>query len=187
MIYLELFLGFLIVGCFSFGGAYGAIPLIREVVMTHGWADEELFAYFVAVSESTPGPIMVNMATYVGSSQGGALGALLATTAVVLPAFLIILLVVSILSRILEHPYIKACLKGIEPCVIGIILATGVAMMWENVVADISNVKADIDAAALVITLCLAAFSKVHKKRHKKPLSPIALIVTAAVLGMILC
>ena len=187
MIYLELFWGFLIVGCFSFGGAYGAIPLIREVVMMHGWADEELFAYFVAVSESTPGPIMVNMATYVGSSQGGFLGALLATTAVVLPTFFIILLIVTILSKVLDYPYVKACLKGIEPCVIGIILATGVAMMWENVVVDISSVKADIDAAALMITLCLLAFSKVHKKRHKKPLSPIALIVMSAVLGIILC
>ena len=186
MIYLELFLGFLIVGCFSFGGAYGAIPLIREVVMMHGWADEELFAYFVAVSESTPGPIMVNMATYVGSSQGGLFGALLATTAVVLPAFLILLLVVSILSKVLEHPYVKACLKGIEPCVIGIILATGVVMMWENIVVDASVVNMNIDITAVVITLCLLAVSKVHKKRQKKPLSPILLIVMAAVLGIIL-
>ncbi|MBR5127964.1 MAG: chromate transporter, partial [Roseburia sp.] len=67
MIYFELFLGFLIVGCLSFGGAYGAIPLIRDVVMSYGWVSEEMFAYFVAVSESTPGPIMVNLATYVGS------------------------------------------------------------------------------------------------------------------------
>ena len=186
MIYLELFLGFLMVGCFSFGGAYGAIPLIREVVMMHGWADEELFAYFVAVSESTPGPIMVNMATYVGSSQGGFFGAFLATTAVILPAFFIILLVVTILSKVLEYPYVKACLKGIEPCVIGIILATGAAMLWENVVKDISSTKADVDITALVITLCLFVFSKFYKKRHKKPLSPIALIVISAVLGIIL-
>ena len=99
MIYLELLLGFLIVGCFSFGGAYGAIPLIREVVLAYGWVSEEMFTYFVAVSESTPGPIMVNLATYVGSSQGGFLGALIATTAVVTPAFLIILLIVTILKK----------------------------------------------------------------------------------------
>ena len=76
MIYLELLLGFLLVGCFSFGGAYGAIPLIKEVVMSYGWLSEDMFAYFVAVSESTPGPIMVNLATYIGSSQGGFFGAL---------------------------------------------------------------------------------------------------------------
>ena len=63
MIFLELFLGFLWVGCFSFGGAYGAIPLIRDVVLSHGWLDEESLTYMIAVSESTPGPIMVNLAT----------------------------------------------------------------------------------------------------------------------------
>ena len=93
MIFLELFLGFLKVGCFSFGGAYFAIPLIRETVLSHGWLSDETVSYMIAVSESTPGPIMVNMATYVGSSQAGFWGALVATTAVVLPSFLIILLV----------------------------------------------------------------------------------------------
>ena len=72
---LDLFLGFLRVGCFSFGGAYGAIPLILDVVMSYGWLDEETLIYFIAVSESTPGPIMVNLATYVGSSQAGLAGA----------------------------------------------------------------------------------------------------------------
>ena len=66
MIYLELFLGFLYVGCFAFGGAYGAIPLIRDVVLNYGWLTEEELTYMIAVSESTPGPIMINLATYVG-------------------------------------------------------------------------------------------------------------------------
>ena len=92
MIYIELFLGFLKVGCFAFGGAYGAIPLIRDVVLSYGWLNDEMLTYMIAVSESTPGPIMVNMATYIGSSQGGFLGAVLATLAVVTPAFFIILL-----------------------------------------------------------------------------------------------
>ena len=65
MIYLDLFLGFLKVGCFAFGGAYGAIPLIRDVVMSYGWLSDEMLTYMIAVSESTPGPIMVNLATYI--------------------------------------------------------------------------------------------------------------------------
>ena len=69
MIYLDLFLGFLKVGCFAFGGAYGAIPLIRDVVMSYGWLRDEMLTYMIAVSESTPGPIMVNLATYIGSNQ----------------------------------------------------------------------------------------------------------------------
>jgi len=93
MIYLDLFIGFLQVGCFAFGGAYGAIPLIRDVVLSYGWLTDETLAYMIAVSESTPGPIMINLATYVGSSQAGLLGAVLATLAVILPSFIIILVV----------------------------------------------------------------------------------------------
>ena len=88
MTYLELLIGFLKVGCFSFGGAYGAIPLIRDVVMSYGWMNEEELTYMIAVSESTPGPIMVNLATFVGNTQGGIIGAILATLAVVLPCVL---------------------------------------------------------------------------------------------------
>lgn len=69
MTYLELFFGFLYVGCFSFGGAYGAIPLIRDVVLGQGWLTDAELTYMIAVSESTPGPIMINLATYVGSTQ----------------------------------------------------------------------------------------------------------------------
>lgn len=186
MIYLELLLGFLIVGCFSFGGAYGAIPLIKEVVMHYGWASEEMFAYFVAVSESTPGPIMVNLATYIGSSQGGVLGALLATISVVMPAFFVILLVVTVLNKMMEHPYVKACLKGIEPCVIGIILATGIVMMGENIISYVSDIGAGIDIRAFFITIILAGLSFVGKKMRKKQISPIGLILTAAMLGIVL-
>lgn len=83
MIYLQLFLGFLKVGCFAFGGAYGAIPLIRDMVVSYGWLSDEMLTYMIAVSESTPGPIIVNLATYIGSNQAGFLGAVIATLAVV--------------------------------------------------------------------------------------------------------
>ena len=104
MIYLELFLGFLKVGCFTFGGGYGAVALIRDVVLSNGWLSEEMLAYMIAVSESTPGPIMVNMATYIGSSQAGFWGALVATAAVVLPSFFIVLLIATILGALVKHP-----------------------------------------------------------------------------------
>jgi chromate transport protein ChrA len=114
LIYLDLFLGFLRVGCFAFGGAYGAIPLIRDVVLSYGWLTDETLTYMIAVSESTPGPIMVNLATYVGSSQAGALGAALATSAVVLPSFLVILLVTIALKDILKNKYVQAVLRGLK-------------------------------------------------------------------------
>ena len=116
MIYLDLFLGFLKVGCFAFGGAYGAIPLVRDVVMSYDWLSDETLTYMIAVSESTPGPIMVNLATYVGSNQAGFWGAVVATLAVVLPSFFIILLVTALLKSALKNKYVQAVLSGLKPC-----------------------------------------------------------------------
>ena len=180
MIYLELLLGFLQVGCFAFGGAYGAIPLIRDVVFSYGWLDDEALTYMIAISESTPGPIMVNMATYIGSSQGGFWGAVIATTAVVLPAFVIILLVMIALKTVLEHRYTKAVLRGLKPCIIGIILATGTEMILGNCLPSFAP-----DWKALGLTTVLAAVLFGSKYGLKNKLSPIALICIAAVLGAV--
>lgn len=179
MIYWELLLGFLQVGCFAFGGAYGAIPLIRDVVLSHGWLNDETLTYMIAISESTPGPIMVNMATYIGSSQGGLPGAVIATVAVVLPAFCIILLVMVLLNSILDHPYAKAVLRGLKPCIIGIILATGAEMILANCLPSFAP-----DWKALGLTVVLAAILFGSKYGLKKKFSPISLICIAAVLGI---
>ena len=180
MIYWELLLGFLQVGCFAFGGAYGAIPLIRDIVLGYGWLSEESLTYMIAISESTPGPIMVNMATYIGSSQGGLLGAFIATLAVVLPAFCIILLVMILLKTILDHPFVKAVLKGLKPCIIGIILATGAEMILVNLLPDTG-----MEWQAIALTAVLAFILFGSKYILKKKLSPITLICIAAVLGAI--
>ena len=115
MIYLDLLIGFLKVGCFAFGGAYGAIPLIRDVVLSYGWLSDERLTDMIAVSESSPGPIMVNLATYVGSSQAGLFGALIATVAVVTPPFLIILLLTILLKTALKNQYAAAVLGALKP------------------------------------------------------------------------
>ena len=180
MIYLELFLGFLEVGCFSFGGAYAAIPLIRDVVLRYGWLSEETLLYFIAVSESTPGPIIVNLATYVGSSQAGILGALLATGTVALPAFLIILGVVAVLDRFLKNPYVKAVMDGLKPCVAGVVLAMGAEMILTNVLPE-----QQIDLPAVVITVVLGAVFLYYRLVKKKKAPSIPLIVLSAILGMV--
>ena len=183
MIYLDLFLGFLKVGCFAFGGAYGAIPLIRDVVMSYGWLDDEMLTYMIAVSESTPGPIMVNLATYVGSSQAGFLGAVIATLAVVLPSFLIILLVTALLKTALKNKYVQAVLRGLKPCVIGIVLATGIYMVFGNCFGAISALKVNLRAVMVTAILAASKFGYQHCK--KKTLSLILLIVIAAMVGVI--
>jgi len=182
MIYLDLLIGFLEVGFFSFGGAYAAIPLIREVVLAHGWMDEEMVAYMIAISESTPGPIMVNMATYVGSVKGGILGALIATTAVVFPAFLIILLIMVLLKKALQNKYVKAALGGLKPCIIGIILSTGILMISRN--CNIS-LKAQPDVLTIGLSCVLAAVYFGSRKIIKKGISPIMLICVSALVGVV--
>ena len=182
MIYLKLFWDFFRVSCFTFGGAYGAIPLIRDMVMGNGWISEERFAYMIAVSESTPGPIMVNMATYIGSDQTGFLGSLVATVGVVLPAYWVIVLIVSILGNVIKHKYVQAVLRGLKPCVIGIVLATGSYMLIRNCLGE----ETALNPTALLITLLLAAITGIYRLVFKKSLSPIALICVSAVLGVIL-
>ena len=99
---LKLFLIFFEIGAVSFGGGYGMVSLIREIVLSNGWMTESEFMSFVAVTESTPGPIAVNMATFVGASQAGAPGALVATLGVVLPSFIIILLIAALLRPVYQ-------------------------------------------------------------------------------------
>ena len=184
MIYLELLVGFLKVGLFAFGGAYGAIPLIRDVVLSYGWIDEEMLTYMIAVSESTPGPIMVNLATYVGSSQAGFWGALIATAAVVLPSFIIILLIMVLLKKLLRNPFVQAVLRGVKPCMIGIILATGIYMILRNCLGGFDSIS--VDLTAVMMTAMLVGIYFGSKKLMKKRLSPIGLIGISAVTGILI-
>ena len=130
MTYLLLFLEFFKIGMFAFGGAYGAIPLIQESILRNGWMDETMFANMLAISESTPGPIMVNAATYIGSRCAGVPGAVFATLGVVLPSFIIILLVSIFLGQWLKSKGVQSVLRGIKPCLMGVILATGAFMAY---------------------------------------------------------
>ena len=184
LIYLDLFLGFLKVGLFSFGGAYGAIPVIREVVMENGWVTESKFAYLLAISESTPGPIMVNTATYIGNEVGGILGSVLATFTVCLPAFIIILVLSIILKNFLKNPYVQGVLNGIKPCIIGIILATGLHMIIENVFASELSIPKNWQSLVIMAIITVAMF--IYKKIKNKSISPIMLIAVAAVSGIVI-
>ena len=183
MILWDLFLGFLEVGCFSFGGAYGAIPLIRDVVLAYGWLTDETLAYMIAVSESTPGPIMVNLATYIGSSQAGLPGAAVATLAVALPAFAVILIVVAVLKNILKNRYVQAVLQGLKPCVTGIILATGVSMTVSSCIPALSPLS--VRPRALLATGILIAAGLCSRRLRKKKLSSIELILLSALVGIL--
>ena len=184
---LELLLGFLKVGCFSFGGAYAAIPLIRDVVRSYGWLTDEALEHMIAVSESTPGPIMVNLATYVGANRAGLAGAAAATFTVVLPAFLVIILLLAVFKNAEKNRWVQALLSGLKPCVTGIILAVGCYMILCNIMPGEAGgfALSGFDLRAAGITLALGAAAIAWQKVKKKRLSPILLIVIAAGLGII--
>lgn len=169
MIYAELFSAFLVIGCLSFGGAYGAIPLIRDTVLRYGWIADDELSYMIAVSESTPGPIMVNLATYIGNTQAGFFGAFLATLAVVLPSFVVILMASSALKHYGGNKYLQSAMKGLKPCIAGIILAVGLQL----------SMKQCIDVRACLMTAILAGILFAVK------ISPVKFIVISAFLGVI--
>ncbi len=185
MILLDLFLTFLRIGAVSFGGGYGMISLIRDETLAHGWLTEPELLNMIAVSESTPGPLAVNMATFIGSNQAGIPGALLATLGVVLPSFIIILIIAALIRNLLKYRGVQALLGGIRPCVVGLILATSVTLLLSTVfgIKDLSS-SPSVDFRGLIILVILIAAAFCSKKiLHRKP-SPILMIILSALLGM---
>ena len=182
MIYLKLFLTFLEIGAVSFGGGYGMISIIREAVLSNHWLTESEFINFIAVSESTPGPLAVNMATFIGSSQGGVLGSLLATLGVVLPSFVIILLIAAVLSNLLKYAGVQAFLS----CVVALILATALTMGLSTLFSFTTIRSApEVDLRGVVILLLLITLHFGYKHFKKKAPSPILMIVLSAGFGIL--
>jgi len=184
---LKLFLAFLKIGAISFGGGYGMISLIREEVLSNGWLTEEELLNMIAISESTPGPIAINMATFIGSSQYGILGAFFATIAVILPAFLIILLVTTILSKVIKNEGVQAFLKGLTPAVVALIIGTALIMIISRFTGiDDINSEFNIDYKGIIIFAILVIVNILFKVITKKKLSPIVLIIISALLGLVI-
>lgn len=213
MIYLQLFFSFLMIGTVSFGGGYGMISLIRETVLSYGWLSEEEFLNFIAVSESTPGPLAVNMATFIGSSQGGILGSFFATLGVVMPSFFIILLIAALLKNFMKYAGVQAFLSGIRPCVVAMILSTAVTMglgtlfsvrsvddigshlnlgFSSEAAASYSSATGSLSSGAVVpdykgifIFVFLIVLHVLWKHFRKKTISPILMLLLSAGLGVV--
>jgi chromate transporter len=187
MIYLKLFLTFLKIGVVSFGGGYGMISLIRDDCRSNGCLAEDELLNFIAVAESTPGPIAVNMATFVGATQGGPLGSALATLGVVLPAFLIMLLIAAVLKNFLEYQGVKAVMRCVRPCAIALILGTSLTLFMSNLLGITKGIPGGIspDFKGLILLGLIFLISFVIKKIKGKKPSPILMIGISALLGVI--
>jgi chromate transporter len=184
---LDLFLTFLKIGAVSFGGGYGMISLIREECLAHAWLTESELLNFIAVAESTPGPIAVNMATFIGSSQAGFLGSLLATLGVVLPSFIIILVIAALITELLKYKGVKAALMGVRPAIAAMIIATAITLLLSlafSVTSFTSTVSFDV--RSLIILAAVAAISILYKRYRNKNFSPILLILISGVLGFLM-
>ena len=181
MIYLKLLLTFLKIGAFTFGGGLAMLPLMQEEVLSHGWLTQSQIMDFIAVSESTPGPIAVNMATYIGSEKGEILGAFCATLGVVLPSFIIILLVARWYEKFKESKIVKGCMTGLKPAVVGLIGSALVSSTLTVLFPD-GLTLAVFDDIAFYSALVIFALSLIlsFKKVH-----PIIIICLSAVIGIV--
>ena len=187
-LYLRLFWEFFKTGLFAVGGGMATLPFMYDISDKTGWFTHSMLADMVAVSESTPGPIGVNMATYVGFVTGGVPGAVIATVGLVTPSVIVILLIARVLKAFRENQYVDAGFYGLRPCSIGLIAAAGVLVVKlalfntelyasTGAIADLFNVKALILAAVLLVaTRCIKKLKGLH---------PIVFILASAVIGIV--
>ncbi len=188
MLYLRLFYEFFKTGLFAVGGGMATLPFLYSMSDSTGWFTHAQLADMIAVSESTPGPIGVNMATYVGFSTAGIPGALVATLGLVAPSVIIILIIARVLKSFRQNKYVDAAFYGLRPCSVGLIAAAGLLVVKiamfnfdlyveTGVFTDIFNFKALALAAVLLV---LTRFVKQTKKLH-----PIVFIAGSAAVGII--
>lgn len=184
-IYLLLFLEFFKIGLFTFGGGYAMIPLVKEVVLEYGWLTESEFYNFIGICESTPGPIAINMATYIGARQGDLLGSICATVGVILPSFIIIILIAALLKNIIKNSYVQAFLTGIKPVVLGLIASTGLILFAKAIgYVNLKTFNFNLPATIIFGVLVILYFGVL--KLFKKKLSAFSIILISAILGILI-
>ena len=187
MVYLQLFLTFFKIGVISFGGGMGMLPvMLDEIVFKGGLITEESFYNMVAVSESTPGPIAVNMATYLGYDIGGVLGSLVATLSVVLPAFIIILLIAICLKKLFNNKYLNGAVTAVSPVIISLLFVTGVLLILQTVLAGFKSTVTAFNYKQLILITSLFIIYYAYKSKFKKNVNPIILVILGGIFGAIL-
>lgn len=182
MIYLQLFLSFLQIGAFSFGGGYAAMPLIQEQVVTlHGWLTADTFADLVTIAEMTPGPIAINAATFVGTQVAGVPGAVVATIACVLPSCLFVTLLAMVYTRYRDLALLQQTLGSLRPAVVAMIAKAGMAILVSAFFADQTFRLARDNVSFRMICYFAAALFFLRKKK----VNPILVMVLCGVCEML--
>ncbi len=175
MIYFLLFIEFFKIGLFSIGGGLATLPFLYELASKYHWIDSSMISNMIAISESTPGPIGINMATYCGFKVSGILGGIIASLALVMPAFFIIIFIFKFLDKFNENFYINSIFYGIKPAVIALIIIPCITLMKNSFLSNnYINIK------SLIVFFILFILIKKFKKH------PIFYIILGAILGLLL-
>ena len=180
MIYLELFWAFFLIGAFTFGGGYAMIAMISQQVVSRGWMEADALVDFIAIAESTPGPIAVNMATFVGTQMGGVAGSACATLGVVLPSFLVILIVARCYQAFCQSKWVKGIMSGLKPAVVGLIGSAVVTV----VLAVFAPGGQMLPPMSVLLWAAVVAVLFLLTQKYKK-LHPIVIICISAAIGLI--
>ena len=178
---IQLCMEFFRTGLFAVGGGLATLPFLTEISQLHNWYTQEMLTNMVAVSESTPGPIGVNMATYVGYTVSGLAGALCATLSLVLPSIIVIVLIARMMAKFSENRLVRHAFAGLHPTVTGLIASAGLSVI-QTAVTNVSNGVFTVLWIPLILFLGLLAMMQVpaFKKLH-----PIAFITVGAFVGVL--
>ncbi|MBQ2774433.1 MAG: chromate transporter [Clostridia bacterium] len=189
MTYLLIFWEFFKTGLFAVGGGLATLPFLTQMSQTHpDWFTTEMLTDMIAVSESTPGPIGVNMATYVGFTVAGVPGAIIATCSLVLPSLIIITIIAGMLEKYTNNKYVQWVFSGLRPAVTGLIAAAGYSVIKLSIMVPdaVFNWKAPWAIFDWKCVLIFAVFVVLTQLKWTKKLHPIIFIAAAAVLGIVL-
>ena len=188
MIFFELFYTFFLIGIMTFGGGYAMIPMIQDTVVSNGWMTLNELTDFIAISEATPGPFAINIATFVGNKVGGVFGSVCTTLGVVLPSFIIILIIAFVLSKFLKNRFVKGALNGVRPVILALILFTAFSFLFRAILYRgnaLFSQDIDFDLKAFGILLLVSGYIWIYKKVNKKSLNTLSVLLITAVLGLI--
>ena len=181
MIFLQLFYTFFKIGLFGFGGGYAMLSMIQgEVVTRYEWLSAQEFTDIVAISQMTPGPIGINCATYVGfTATGSVWGSVLATFAVMLPSFILMLTISKFFLKYQKHPVVEAVFSGLRPAVVGLLASAALVLMTKE---NFSSPTEDLYTFIISCIIFIVAF--VGTRQYN--ISPIAMIIGCGLAGLIL-
>ena len=178
MIYFQLFWAYLKIGIFGFGGGYAMLSMIQfEIVDHYGWMTTTEFADMVALSQMTPGPVSINIATYIGYTVGGILGSLVATAAIVLPSLLMLYLVLKFLFKHKENHIVKTTLASMKPVIAGLIFVAALQLMNSNNFIDFGLHQNNISVIICAVTFAGVFWAKIN---------PILLILASGLVGYLI-